>query len=328
MIISKAPFRMSFVGGGTDFPSFYKNHGGAVLSSSIDKFIYILVKSRFEKGIRCSYSKTEIVDNVNDLEHGLVRNALLDLKIQDSLEIVSSADIPSSGSGLGSSSTFSVALYNALLNYLDREVSSQILAESACKLEIELSGSPIGKQDQYASAYGGMNVYEFHTNDTVSVHPVNLSNDFHKELNDSILSFYIGGDRSSNDILKEQDDNVKKNHNLTTLKKMVKLVWDLKNEMENKEISNFGEILNENWNLKKTLSNNISNDAINQIYDEAISCGATGGKLLGAGGGGFMIFITRNEDVRSKLRNNFSKLREVKLNLTDDRAGIIYKDIK
>ncbi len=120
----------------------------------------------------------------------------------------------------------------------------------------------------------------------------------------------------------------KKNHNLTTLKKMVKLVWDLKNEMENGEISNFGEILNENWNLKKTLSNNISNDAINQIYDEAISCGATGGKLLGAGGGGFMIFITQNEDIRTKLRKNFSKLREVKLNLTDDRAGIIYKEIK
>lgn len=326
MIIAKAPFRISFVGGGSDLPSFYKKYGGAVLSTSINKYVYILIKDRFEETIRCSYSKTEIVKSVKELEHDLVRNALTDLDITKSLEIVSSADIPSSGTGLGSSSSFSVALYNALFAYLGKRIKPKELAERACRLEIELVGSPIGKQDQYAAAFGGLNFYKFNTDDTVTINPIKVKSDFYEKLNKSLISFYIGGKRDANKILSGQSDNLNEKKNVNTLKRMVELAWALKEEFENSNLDNFGTILNENWSLKKTLQNDISNNKVDDIYNECINLGATGGKLLGAGGGGFMIFIVPNEDIKNRIRTKLSSLREVVFNLTNEGSQIVYED--
>ena len=326
MIISKAPFRISFVGGGSDLPIFYKEHGGAVLSSSINQYIYILLKKRFEKGIRCSYSKTEIVEEASKLEHTLVRNALLDMNINDSLEIVSSADIPSSGTGLGSSSSFSVALINALHKHLKQKISDKELAEYACKLEIELAKNPIGKQDQYAAAIGGLKIYEFNQDNSVAITSVKTDDKFHKLLNDSIITFYIGGNRDANKILINQNSPVNNSKNTATLKRMVNLVWDLKNEIEMKDIINFGKILHENWNLKKTLDTHISNNKVDSIYNDCMDSGAIGGKLLGAGGGGFMIFIVPDHEVKNKIRKNLNRLREVEFNLIHNGAEIVYQD--
>tara|TARA_E500000331_G_scaffold353115_1_gene403152 strand:+ start:5901 stop:6881 length:981 start_codon:yes stop_codon:yes gene_type:complete len=326
MIISKAPFRISFVGGGSDLPIFYKEYGGAVLSSSINQYIYILLKKRFEKGIRCSYSKTEIVEEASKLEHTLVRSALLEMNINDSLEIVSSADIPSSGTGLGSSSSFSVALINALHKHLRQKISDKELAEYACKLEIELAKNPIGKQDQYAAAIGGLKIYEFNQDNSVSVTSVKTDDKFHKSLNDSIITFYIGGNRDANKILINQNSPANNSKNTNTLKRMVNLVWDLKNEIEMKDIVNFGKILHENWNLKKTLDSQITNNKVDSIYNDCMDSGAIGGKLLGAGGGGFMVFIVPDQEVKNKIRKNLNGLREVEFNLIHHGAEIVYQD--
>jgi len=325
MIITKTPFRMSYVGGGSDIASFYKEHGGAVISAAINHYVYVLVKERFEHGVRVSYSKTENVNSRKKIKHPLVKHALSMLDINQSIEIVSSADIPSSGTGLGSSSSFSVGLIQALSSFAKKPLTPKEYAELACKLEIDLCQSPIGKQDQYAAAFGGLRVYKFNSDDSVTINQVSCNEKTLKELNKQTLSFYIGGDRSANDILREQTLALKSKDKVLATKKMVNLVWNLRDELESQSLLNFGPILHENWIIKREMVSGLSNIFINDLYDQAIDCGATGGKLLGAGGGGFMIFHAPSEQVKSKIRAKFYKLREVFFEIESKGSTIIYQ---
>ncbi len=323
MIISKSPLRMSYVGGGSDIPAFYMEHGGAVISAAINAYVYVVIKERFEKGIRLSYSKTENVSHFSELEHPLVKNAFNIVNIKENIEIVSIADIPSSGTGLGSSSSFSVGLLNAMSAYQGELLSKQSLAQKACHLEIDLCKSPIGKQDQYASAYGDLRVYEFNSDGSVSVEDVNVNRSLKQNLNKETICFYIGGERSANKILAEQSNQFRLNNNTEVMKKMVSLVGDLKQEFESNDTSNFGDILHSNWVLKKQLTEGIANQRIDDIYETARSKGSTGGKLLGAGGGGFMIFHAPTKTIRNKIRKSLSQLREVDLNIEEEGSRII-----
>lgn len=323
MIIAKAPLRMSYVGGGSDMPSFYREHGGAVISSAIDMFVYVLVKDRFEKGIRVSYSKTENVIQASDIEHPIVRNALQFSDVKGDIEIISIADIPSSGTGLGSSSSFSVSLINALSNFKNVDINRESLAQAACRLEIDLCGSPIGKQDQYAASYGGLRVYRFNPDDTVSVEDVLIKPETEKKLNEETLSFYVGGARDANSILAAQQVELKLEDKISSMKRMVGLVDHLKLEFEGNNLTNFGSILHENWILKREMSKGIANSHIDGLYEEARSCGVTGGKLLGAGGGGFMIFHAPTEAIRANIRKKFERLREVHFNIEHQGSTVL-----
>jgi len=322
MIISKTPLRISFVGGGSDLPAYYSHYEGAVLSTAIDKYIYVGVNNKFDKGIRVSYSTTENVLAVQDIEHKYVRNALNFLSLYDDIEIVSIADIPSNGSGLGSSSSFSVGLLNALNCFKGKSLSRQEIAEMACHLEINLCSSPIGKQDQYAAAFGGMRVYKFCRDGSVTEEKVNCSKDVIALLNEETIVFYVGGDRDANNILMEQSKNLKNmNKNLIT-SKMVDLVWDLKSEFENGSIVNYGPILHANWNYKKQLSS-VTNSYLDEIYETALNAGALGGKLLGAGGGGFMLFHVPTPQIKRAVINKLSKLKVIPLNFDAPGTNII-----
>ena len=323
MIIAKTPLRVSYVGGGSDISTFYKEHGGAVLSSTINAYIYIIVKRKFDKGIRLSYSKTENVIKTSEIEHPLVRNALEMMNIKDDLEIVSIAEIPSYGTGLGSSSSFSVGLLNALSTFKKLLYGKEDLARMACKLEIDLCKNPIGKQDQYAASYGGLNLYRFHDDDSVSVENVKIKKSIKNKINREILFFYVGGARDANLILTDQKKMLRNNDKIIAMKKMVKLVDNLKNELEGNDLSNFGNILHENWILKKEMSSQIANSYIDNLYSEARLAGATGGKLLGAGGGGFMIFHAPTSEIRSSIRSKFIDLKEVDFNIEDTGTKIL-----
>ena len=324
MIITKTPLRMSYVGGGSDLSSYYREFGGAVISTAVNQYIYVLVKPRFEKGIRLSYSRTENVTCREEIEHPLVRNALSMFGISESIEIVSTADIPSTGTGLGSSSSFSVGLIRALNAFRGEVWSDRACAELACKLEIELCESPIGKQDQYAASFGGLKVYKFNQDDSVSVQSVACNKNTIEKLNEQTLVFYIGGDRNANEILRQQSVELQQEKKAKGMAKMVDLVWDLKQEFESQSVENFGPILHENWLIKRDLSPGVSNSFIDDMYAQGLACGASGGKLLGAGGGGFMIFHAATDAIRSKIRARFAKLREVPFEVEQSGSSVIF----
>lgn len=324
MIISKTPLRMSFVGGGSDLPAFYKQNGGAVLSTAIDKYIFINVNKKFDNGIRVAYSKTEEVDSVLKIEHKLVKESLKYLKIEGGLEITSIADIPAKGTGLGSSSSFTVGLLNALNAFNNIYSSNEKLGFDSCKVEIEICGEPIGKQDQYAAAYGGFNLIEFKKDDSVLVTPVIASPDTIQTIEENILVFYTGITRSASAILKEQNseiiNNIIKNN---TLVKMVDLTYHLFNEIQNNNPVAFGEILHENWVLKKSITEGISNKFIDDCYEAAIKAGALGGKILGAGAGGFLMFYA-HKNSHKKIETALNKLQKVDFKFEKTGSQIIY----
>ena len=275
MIISKTPLRMSFVGGGSDIESFYKRNGGAVISTAIDKFIYINLNKKFDSGIRLAYSKVEEVENYRQVEHKLVNAALKLLKIQGGIEITSIADIPSKGSGLGSSSSFTVGLINVLNEYLKDPVSKIKLAEDSCKVEIDMCKEPIGKQDQYAAAFGGFNLIEFQENGLTNVKPLICKQETINKLEENTLMFYTGINRSASKILLNQTKNVERSQaKQNSLIKMVDLAYSLYKDLSDDNLSSFGEILNINWELKKSLNKDISNDFIDECYKAAINEGA------------------------------------------------------
>lgn len=296
MIISQTPLRMSFVGGGSDLASFYREYGGAVLSTAIDKYVYVSINRKFDGGIRLAYSKTEEVSSLDQIEHELVRAAFDMRGMRGGVEITTTADIPSRGTGLGSSSTFSVGLLNVLSAYQGRHISAEELARGSCEIEIERCGQPIGKQDQYAAAYGGLNLIEFHPDDTVSVSPVIMQRDLRDLLEQRIIVFYTGITRSASKILANQSvETVSDKAKQDALKRMVELTYSLRDELTRGHLDSFGHILDENWSLKKSLTAGISSSAIDSWYDAAIGAGALGGKLLGAGEGGFMMFYAPRE---------------------------------
>jgi D-glycero-alpha-D-manno-heptose-7-phosphate kinase len=324
MIISKTPMRLSFVGGGSDLPSFYREGVGAVLSTSIDKFVYVTINKRFEPGIRLSYSKTEEVVAVADIEHRIVKATLQKLQIEGGVEITSVADIPSRGSGLGSSSSFTVGLLHALHAYLGRYRPKLSLGAEACEVEIDLCGEPIGKQDQYAAAAGGLNVIKFYPDESVAVEPVIAPPGVIGDIESELLMFYTGKVRSASGVLKQQSEEVgaspaKKN----ALRRMTDLVDVLRDEISRGNTEALGEILHENWMLKKSLTEAISSPTIDEYYEAARTAGARGGKLLGAGGGGFMVFSAPKERHPDVIRS-LSALRHVDFAFENMGSSIVF----
>lgn len=287
---------MSFVGGGSDLPSFYRDNGGAVVSTAIDKYVYVNVNKKFDDGIRVAYSKTEEVDRVEHIEHRIVRAALQFLQISGGVEITTIADIPSRGTGLGSSSTFTVGLLHVLNAFKGRYVSSEQLGRDSCHIEIDLCGEPIGKQDQYAAAFGGFNLIEFKPDDSVIVSPIICHRTTVSELEASTLVFYTGIMRSASLLLREQSANlVTSVEKQRSMRRMVQLAYELTRELNKNNVSAFGEILHENWMLKKSMTDGVSSAEIDEWYRVARKAGAVGGKILGAGAGGFLMLHAPRE---------------------------------
>jgi D-glycero-alpha-D-manno-heptose-7-phosphate kinase len=295
MIITRTPFRISFVGGGSDLRDFYIKHQGAVLSTSINKYMYISSHKYFEEDkIRAKYSQTETVQNIEDLKHEIIREALKLANIRGGVEVSSIADIPA-GTGMGSSSAFTVGLLHNLNAIKRHYASKEMLAEEACRMEIDVLKEPIGKQDQYAAAFGGLNIFRFNANETVTVEPLYLKQDVYNQLQDNLLLFFIGNERKASEILVEQKNNIANADKFAVLKDMVALVDVLKDVLYKGSLDEFGQLLHQNWLLKQRLASKISNNYIEDLYQLGIKNGAAGGKLLGAGGGGFMLFYCPKE---------------------------------
>ena len=324
MIITRAPFRVSFCGGGSDLPSFYEKYGGCVLSTSIRKYMYLTIHNYFYKDqIVLKYSKTETVKDYESIEHKYFRQCLKDFGIAG-VEISSMADIPS-GTGLGSSSSFTVALLHLLHTYKGEFVSKDKLAKEACEVEIEKLGEPIGKQDQFAAAFGGLKFYEFLPGGFVNVEPIIMAPESYRTLENNILMFYLGGVHSASAILKEQGQNVKTADKAKVQQEMCRLTRTLKEELQKNNVDAMGQLLHENWMLKKSLASGISNPLIDDTYGKAIEAGALGGKLLGAGGAGFMIFYVRPEQ-QEAVRKALSHLREMDFEMDNSGASIVHVD--
>jgi len=290
MIISRTPLRVSFVGGGSDLPAFYHNEPGAVVSTAINKYIYINVNTKFDHQIRASYSETEIVNTVDALKHELIREGLKRVGISRSIEITSISDIPSYGSGMGSSSTYTVGLLNALYAYIGHHAGAERLAREACEIEIDLCGKPIGKQDQYAAAYGGLQYIQFNPDESVYVDPIICAPTTRARLEERLLLLYTGITRSANNVLAQQKANTEQNVEARAqLRAMTKMAHALRNSLSNNDLDCFGEILHESWMIKRSLAEKISTSQIDDWYARAQNAGAIGGKILGAGGGGFLL---------------------------------------
>lgn len=321
MIISKTPFRISFAGGGTDLKECYRHGGGAVTSTAINKYVYITVNKRFDETIRVSYSKTEIVENSNEIQHPIVREALKLAGIKGGIEITSIADFPS-GTGMGSSSSFTVGLLNALHAYKGEFKSAEALARDACKIEIDLVGEPIGKQDQYITAYGGLQHIRFNDDESVYVDPIICTPDIKKALNENLLLFYTGIRRKASAILENQKKSTK--NKLDILKKKIELAQKIVECInDGRLLDRIGEILHEDWQLKKKLEDGITNPEINEYYQKALDAGALGGKILGAGGGGFLLVYCEKQN-QKKVRSALKTLREVPFSFEPQGSKIIY----
>jgi len=324
MIISKTPLRMSFVGGGSDLAVFYREFGGAVVSTAIDKFVYVTVNRKFDEKIRISYSKTEEAKSVEKVKHPLVRESMKLLGIQGGVEITSVADIPGKGTGLGSSSSFTVGLLNALHAFENRHASADKLAQESCEIEIGRCSEPIGKQDQYAAAFGGFSFIQFNQNDSVSVEPIICQRETMRQLENNLLVFYTGITRSASAILKTQQSAMaSQKAKQKTMIKMVRLAHQLKAELQNNNLEAFGEIIHENWLLKRSLTREVSNDLIDGWYASARKAGAVGGKLLGAGAGGFLMFYAPQEK-HEAIAGALKKLRPVKFGFEPQGSKIIF----
>lgn len=322
MIISRTPFRISFAGGGSDLPSFYRHEVGAVLSTSINRYMYLAIHPFFEREkIQLKYSKTELVDAIQDIKHPIFREVLraYDLK---GVDINSIADIPA-GTGLGSSSSFTVGLLNAVRAYLGKATSGEQLARLACEIELEKVGSPIGKQDQYAAACGGLNFITFYGDESVNVEKIIMDPVKKQELQDNLLMVYVGGEHSANEILKSQSAAMDDRAKFGTQKQMVALAYDLRKSLESNSINEFGRILHEGWLMKKSLTKGISNGSVDALYQRGIESGAVGGKLLGAGGAGFILFYCPKEK-QAHFRQNMGEMREMPVRFDDFGSKIIY----
>lgn len=324
MIISRTPLRISFAGGGSDLPAFYRYEPGAVLSTSINKYIYITVNRKFDNRIRASYSITEIVDHVDELRHELIREALKLVTPRCGIEITSISDIPSQGTGLGSSSTYTVGLLNSLYAHYGQHIGAERLAREACFIEMERCKKPIGKQDQYIAAYGGLQFIRFNTDDTVFVDPVICRSETKQKLQQSLLMFYTGLTRSADAILREQSANTENDgKSRQVLRRMTQLAYQLRDALHQNDLEGFGAILHEGWLEKKKLASGISNPEIDEWYEIARRNGAVGGKVLGAGGGGFLLLCAPPER-HPDLCRALPQLRPIPFQLEPQGSKIIY----
>ncbi|PWJ60387.1 D-glycero-alpha-D-manno-heptose-7-phosphate kinase [Dyadobacter jejuensis] len=325
MIISRTPFRISFAGGGSDLREYYQNYGGAVLSVTIDKYVYLSMHPYFnEKKIFLKYSSNELVDTVDQIQHRIIKQVFSNLNISG-VDLNSSADIPA-GTGLASSSAFTSGLLNLTYAYLGKFISREAIAKMACDIEIEQLKEPIGKQDQYACAIGGLNFIEFRENEQVVVNKVKLGAGNQSKLQNNLLMFYLGNTRSASSILSEQRKNIisgaDKNNNLH---KMVQLAYDLQKELQAGQVDAIGEILHTGWKYKKELASQISNPQIDHYYDLALKAGAVGGKLLGAGGGGFLLFYVPEQSHES-VRVALQELAELPFQFDFSGSSIVFAD--
>ena len=321
MIISRTPFRVSFVGGGTDLPSFYSRQPGAVISMAVDRYVYITVNRRFDDTLRLSYSKTEIVDDLEQVRHPLFREALRMSGVHSAIEATSVADIPS-GTGLGSSSSFAVGLMHALHAFQGRHKTAEELADDACKLEIDILHEPIGKQDQYAAAFGGLRRYRFNPDGTVFVDPVICSEGVKNRLFENLMFFYVGGTRDARAILQEQSDSTERK--LEHLQRICDLVDRFHDVLiRGSDVRELGELLHESWLSKRELAANVSNSRVDQLYEDARNAGAIGGKLLGAGQSGFLMLFCPTSK-QGRVREQLRGLREVPMSFEPEGSKIIY----
>jgi D-glycero-alpha-D-manno-heptose-7-phosphate kinase len=324
MIISRTPLRISFAGGGSDLQAFYEHEPGAVLTTAINKYIYINVNSKFDSSIRASYSRTEIVRTVDELQHELIREGLKQVGIDGGIEVTSISDIPSEGSGLGSSSTYTVGLLNALHAYTGRSAGAERLAREACDIEIVRCGKPIGKQDQYIAAYGGLQFIQFNPDETVFVDPVLCAPQTKRALRERLLMLYTGITRSADNILEEQRRNTQSDaERRKTLRAMTSLAHELRECLNRNQLDSFGDALHQAWLLKTQLASGITTGVIDEWYARARAHGAIGGKILGAGGGGFLLLLAppeRHDEIRCAL----GELRCAPFDLEPQGSKIIY----
>lgn len=325
MIITKTPFRISFVGGGSDFPSYFNNYNdGCVVSASIDRYMYISINPKFEGDYRVSYSSIENAHDISDIKHPLVRESLNYFKVTQGLSISSTADIPSYGSGLGSSSSFTVGLVHALSTMQGEILNSKQLAELACKVEVDLCKEPIGFQDQYAASIGGLNYIEFGKNNIVSIEKLHNINTLEK-LQSSLLFFHTGINRSASQILKIQNENIKNKSNINLIDEIVALAKEFKTYLIKNDIKACGEVIKESWKIKMNMADNISNKNFDDIINIAYKNGAWGGKILGAGGGGFFLFLAPKSH-HKKIINALSFLKYYNFSISSKGSEVIYKD--
>jgi D-glycero-alpha-D-manno-heptose-7-phosphate kinase len=324
LIISRTPLRISFAGGGSDLSAFYAHEAGAVVSTAIDKYIYITVNRKFDESIRASYSRTEIVRTVDELQHELIRESLKQVGIDGGIEVTSISDIPSEGTGLGSSSSYTVGLLNALHAHTGRSAGAERLAREACEIEINRCRKPIGKQDQYIAAYGGLQFLQFNPDGGVFVDPIVCSPQTKRTLQDHLLMLYTGLTRSADSILEEQRVNTHSDQKRRdVLRSMTRLAREMRDCLVRNEMQSFGEALHEGWVLKTQLASGITNPLIDAWYGRARANGALGGKILGAGGGGFLLLYAppeRHEDIQRALES----LPRTRFHLEPQGSKIIY----
>jgi D-glycero-alpha-D-manno-heptose-7-phosphate kinase len=321
VIIVQTPLRVSFFGGGTDFPSYYQKEGGCVLTSAIDKYIFVNVKWRFDELLRVGYTRTEMVAGVDDIQHELIRESFRMTQIPSGVEITTMGDIPAAGTGLGSSSTVTVGALHALYTLLGEIVPAERLAREACEIEIDILGKPIGVQDQYIAAYGGMRYLEFHPDGLVSVERVLLCPEHLRRLNENLLLFYTGRSRSAAAILKEQVANIQDRSKI--LRRMALMAQYARKQLEAGEIDAVGDLLHEAWMLKRELASGITNPDIDGLYEKARRAGALGGKITGAGGGGFLLLYCPH-DRQEAVREALVEMRELPFLLEHDGSKVIF----
>jgi len=321
MIISQTPLRVSFAGGGTDLSSFYSIEEGCVISSAIDKYVFVIVKERFDDKIYINYSRKEIVDSVDDIQHYLVREAMKKAGIEKGVEITTLADIPSEGSGLGSSSSITVGLLNAFYHYVGDPQPAEVLARQACEIEIDVCGKPIGKQDQYIAAYGGVRFFRFKPDGEVEVEKIVLENEAKRRFGSNLLLFYTGKTRKSEAILSDQRRNTVRK--LEILRQMKQQAAQIREHLLNNGLDRVGEVLREGWELKKQLASGISDPDIDAMYQKALDAGALGGKISGAGGGGFLLLYVPREK-QNRVREALKDYREFPFFLEKHGSRIIF----
>jgi len=323
LIFTRTPFRVSFAGGGSDLPSFYRRHEGCVLSTTINKYMYISIHPTFNRDLTSvKYTKTECVENVRDLQHPIARQLMLDYGISG-VEIDSVADIPS-GTGLSTSSAYTVGLIHALIAYKGKYASQEKIAERACRLEIDELGEPIGRQDQYGTAVGGLKFIRFLPDDSVKVEPVIISSRTKRMLDENLLLFYTGLTHSAGEILKGQNRNMESSREkFENMVRMTELAKEMRQSLFENDLKNFGRILDENWSLKRRMAGGVTNPAIDRYYEAAVKAGADGGKLLGAGGGGFLLFYCE-KDRQPRLRSVLSDLIELPFSMETGGTKVIY----
>jgi D-glycero-alpha-D-manno-heptose-7-phosphate kinase len=332
MIVVRAPMRISFAGGGTDLPDFYRRSTGRVISATIDKFVYIVInRTPLIDKVSARYSFSETVDHPSRLQHTRIRAALMDLGIERGIEIGSFASLPAK-TGLGSSSSFTVALLKGLHAYQGKRIDKREVAEAASRIEIDILGEPIGKQDQYAAAFGGLNVFEFNSDESVNVKPVLLDFKTRIGLEDRLLLFFTGITRAASSVLSEQKSNI--GDRFDTLREMSESVPEFARLISAGDFEGAGKMLHQGWLRKKSLASNVSNPVIDDLYSAGMAAGAWGGKVVGAGGGGCIVFLSpldKKAAVREKVNRvakekNLAEFKEVPVKFIQSGAEVIFND--